>query len=50
MSRSRMVLTRGVVMEMVRSKAEAELLVSAGVVRTAWKPFRAAVFACRVEN
>ena len=45
-----MVLTRGVVMALVRSKAEAELHVSAGVARAAWKPFQAAVFAGRVEN
>ena len=45
-----MVLTRGVVMALVRSKAEAERHVSAGVVRAAWKPFQAAVFARRVEN
>ena len=45
-----MVLTRGVVIVRVRSKAEAELHVSAGVVRAAWKPFQAAVFARRVEN
>ena len=45
-----MVLTQGVVMAQVRSKAEAELHVSAGVARAAWKPFQAAVFARRVEN
>ncbi len=37
-------------MTLVRSKAEAELHVSAGVVRAAWKPFQAAGFARRVEN
>jgi len=37
-------------MALVRSKAEGELHVSAGVVRAAWKAFRAAVFARRVEN
>ena len=37
-------------MAKVRSKAEAELHVSAGVVRAAWKPFQAAVFGRRVDN
>jgi hypothetical protein len=37
-------------MALVRSKAEGERHVSAGVVRPAWKPFQAAVFARRVEN
>ena len=37
-------------MELVRSKAESELRVSPGVFRAAWKAFRAAVFARRVEN
>jgi len=37
-------------MAQVRSKAEAELHVSAGVLRAAWKPFQAAVFGRRVEN
>ena len=37
-------------MTLVRSKAEAELHVSAGVLRAAWKPIQATVFARRVEN
>ncbi len=37
-------------MALVRSKAEAELHMSGGVVRAAWKPFQAAVFVPRVEN
>ncbi len=45
-----MVLTRGVVIVRVRSKAEAERHVSAAVVRAAWKLFQAAGFARRVEN
>ena len=37
-------------MALVRNKAEAELHVSAGVFRAAWKAFREAVVARRVEN